>query len=79
MNVEFAEAKFEKSREGMAKVLYTSLGDNINKKEVIETKNGLMLQTTSAVGLKVAHKVIAVCRDNATNNNTFCDHFYQKL
>jgi hypothetical protein len=29
--------------------------------------------------LNIAHKVYAVCGDNAPNNDTFCDHFHSKL
>jgi hypothetical protein len=79
MNVEFAEAVYGKSGEGMAEVLYASFGDNINKTDVIETEKGDMVRTTSHVGLNIAHKVIAVCGDNAPNNDTFCDHFHRKL
>jgi hypothetical protein len=79
VNVEFAEAKYGKSGEGMAEVLYTSFGRDINEKTVIETKDGLKLQTTSAVGLKINHKIIAICGNNASNNDTFCDYFYKKL
>jgi hypothetical protein len=79
MNVEFAEAVYGKSGEGMAEVLYTSFGDNINEVETIETAKGPVEQTTTHIGLKIAHKIIAVCGDNASNNDTFCDHFHAKL
>jgi hypothetical protein len=79
MVVEFADAKFGKSGEGMAEVLYTSFGEDIVKVDLIESKAGLMERTIKAVGLKINHKVIAVCGDNAPNNDTFCDHFHQKL
>jgi hypothetical protein len=31
------------------------------------------------VGLNCAHKLFAVCGDNATNNDTFCDHLLERL
>ena len=31
------------------------------------------------IRLNFAHKLFDVCRDNTTNNNTFCDHLYAKL
>jgi len=77
--VEFAKAIYGKSREGIAKVLYTSFKDNINKVETIKTAKGLIKQTTTYIGLKIAYKIIIICKDNASNNNTFCDHFYAKL
>jgi hypothetical protein len=76
MNVKFINAKFRKSGAGMAKVLYASFKEDINKSEVIKTKNGTMLRTTTIIGLKIAHKVIAIYGDNATNNDTFYDHFH---
>jgi hypothetical protein len=76
MVVEFADAKFGKSGEGMAEVLYTSFGEDIVKVDLIESKAGLMERTIKAVGLKINHKVITVCGDNAPNNNTFCDYFH---
>jgi hypothetical protein len=79
MNVEYAEAVYGKSGQGMAEVLYTSFAQDINEVEYIETLKGRMEQITTHVGLNIAHKVIAVCGDNAPNNDTFCDHFHAKL
>jgi hypothetical protein len=31
------------------------------------------------VGLDIAQKLFAICGDNATNNDTFCDHFHARL
>jgi len=53
--------------------------DNINKTDVIKTKKGDIVRTTSYIKLNIAYKVIAICNNNALNNNTFCDHFYYKL
>jgi len=77
--VEFAKAIYKKSREGIAKVLYTSFRDNINKVETIEIAKGPIKQTTTYISLKIAHKIIAIYGDNASNNDTFYDYFYAKL
>jgi len=79
MVVKFAEAKFGKSGEGMAKVLYTSFGENIIKVNLIKLKAGLMERIIKAVGLKINYKIITICRDNTPNNNTFCNYFHYKL
>ena len=79
MNVEYAKAVYGKLGEGIAEVLYISFGDDIYKVDIIETKRGPIQRTTTTVGLKIAHKVIAVCGDNASNNDTFCDHFLRIL
>ena len=79
MNIEFIEAVYSKSGEGIAKVLYASFSDNINKTDVIETKKGDMVRTISHIRLNIAHKVITIYGDNILNNNTFYDHFHRKL
>jgi hypothetical protein len=76
MNVEFAEAVYSKSGEGMAEVLYAPFSDDIDKTDIIETEKGDMVRTISHVGLNIAHMVSG---DNAPNNDTFCDHFHRKL
>ncbi|KAN0069130.1 hypothetical protein V8E54_012759 [Elaphomyces granulatus] len=38
-----------------------------------------MEQRVLQIGLDIAHKVIAVCGDNAPNKDTFCDHFHRIL
>jgi hypothetical protein len=63
----------------MAKVLYTSFRDNINEVETIEIAKGPIKQTTTYIGLKIAHKIIAIYGDNALNNDTFCNYFYAKF
>jgi hypothetical protein len=77
--VEFAKAVYRKSKEGIAKVLYTSFRDNINKVETIEIAKGPIKQTTTYISFKIAYKIIIICGDNASNNDTFCDYFYAKL
>ena len=77
--MEFAKAIYKKSREGIAKVLYTSFRDNINKVETIEIAKGPIKQTTTYISLKIAHKIIIIYGDNALNNNTFYNHFHAKL
>jgi len=79
MNVEYAEAVWGKSGEGMAEVLMASFGEGIDKVTLVDTEKGPMEQRVLQIGLDIAHKVIAVCGDNAPNNDTFCDHFHRIL
>jgi hypothetical protein len=66
MNVEYAEAVYGKSGQGMAEVLYTSFAQDINEVEYIETFKGRMEQITTYVGLNIAYKVIATVRPPQT-------------
>jgi hypothetical protein len=63
----------------MTKLLMETLGPNYNK--VTENiKEGTIVTTTEErVGLNCAQKLFAVYRDNATPNNTFCDHLHKRL
>lgn len=81
MNIEYAEASYGKSGEAMAEILFASLGKNYSATELIddEDSDGQIEQTTAYIGLNCLEKIIAVCADNATNNDTFCDHFYRMI
>ena len=79
MNVEYAEAVWGKSGEGMAEVLMASFGEGIDKVTLVDTEKGPMEQRVLQIGLDISHKAIAVCGDNAPNNDTFCDHFHRIL
>jgi len=46
---------------------------------VVETEKGPIEQTTTTIGLNIAHKVITIYADNTPNNDTFCDYFLRKL
>jgi hypothetical protein len=44
---------------------------------MLGSKDGIITTTIEEqVGLDCAKKLFAICGDNATNNNTFCDHFH---
>lgn len=60
-------------------MLYASFTDNIKEVTFFETNKGRIEQTTKYVSLKIAYKIIAVYSNNATNNNTFYNHFYRIL
>jgi hypothetical protein len=68
-----------KSGEAMAELLMETLGPDYNK--VTENiKGGTIVTTTEErVGLNCAQKLFAVCGDNATPNDTFCDHLHKRL
>jgi hypothetical protein len=68
-----------KSGEAMSDILWESLGPDY-KKTKEDTKDGIITTTVEErVGLDCAQKLFAVCGDNATNNDTFCDHFHSRL
>ncbi|KAF4609801.1 hypothetical protein G7Y89_g15822 [Cudoniella acicularis] len=73
------EAVFGKSGEAMAEVLFTSFDDDINfvTQELIDGK--LFEKRELSVCLKIAHKIFAVYGDNASNSDTFFNHFLKKL
>jgi hypothetical protein len=68
-----------KSGEAIAELLMETLGPDYNK--VTENiKGGTIVTTTEErVSLNCAQKLFAVCGDNATPNNTFCDHPHKRL
>jgi hypothetical protein len=79
MVIEFAEMVGTKSGETMADILWESLGPDY-KKTTEGTKDGIITTIEEErVGLSCAQKLFAVCSDNATNNDTFCDHFHSRL
>ena len=79
MNVEFANL-VGKSGEKMAELLYSSFHHTIETETFFEDDKGQVYEhKMTAIGLDIAHKVFAVCGDNATPNDTFCDHFYRLL
>jgi hypothetical protein len=50
------------------------------KKVTEEIKGDVITITTEErIGLDCAHKLFAVCGDNASNNDTFCDHLHARL
>lgn len=84
MHTEYAEAVKGKSGFGMAEVLFASFGGDYSCVERIDSPipsnpARQVSRTTSYIGLNMRHKVLAVCGDNAANNDTFCDHFHQML
>jgi hypothetical protein len=79
MVIEFAEMKGPKSGETMADILWNTLGPDYKKETEVIIDSTITTTTEERVGLDIAHKLFAVCGDNAGNNNTFCDHFHQRL
>jgi hypothetical protein len=77
--IEFAELPFGKPGKAMADVMWETIGPDYEK--VTETVEDNIITTTTEqrVGLNRAQKLFAVCGDNATNNNTFCDHLHTRL
>lgn len=79
INVEFANMP-GKSGQEMAKILYASLNTTLEVDSYEEDENGnLFERKTVAIGLGIAHKVFAICGDNASPNDTFCDHYHDLL
>lgn len=61
-------------------MLYASFGPDIKKFKIIQNEDSSeSTKTTTIIGLNIAHKVYAICGNNAPNNDTFCDHFHSKL
>ena len=63
----------------MAALLMETIGPDHEK--VIEEGQGnkITITTEKRIGLDCAEKLFAVCGDNASPNDTFCDHLYQQL
>jgi hypothetical protein len=77
--VEFAELPVGKSGKAMADIIWESFGSDY-KKVTESVKDDIITVTEEeGLGLNCAHKLFAVCGDNATNNDTFCDHLHAKL
>jgi hypothetical protein len=74
--IEFAEMVGGKSGEAMAEIIWETLRPD-HKKVTEEIKDNVVTtKTEERVGLNCAHKLFAVCGDNASPNDTFCDHLY---
>lgn len=79
MVIEFAEMLGGKSGKAMADLIWETIGPDYKK--VVETIKDDVITTTTQerVGLNCAEKLFAVCGDNASPNDTFCDHLLEKL
>jgi hypothetical protein len=79
MVIEFAEMKGGKLGEAMADILWETLGPDFKKETEVVKDDIITTIVEEQVGLDIAQKLFAVCGDNATNNDTFCDHFHARL
>ena len=79
MVVEFAEMTAGKSGLAMADVMWESLGPTFERTYQQITDYSLTTVTELVVGLDSIAKLFAVTGDNASNNDTFCDHLHEKL
>jgi hypothetical protein len=75
ITIEFAEMQ-GKSGTAMSELIYASFGPNYIRWTEIIKDNVRRITTEKHVGLEVIHKLFAVCGDNATPNDTLCDHLY---
>jgi hypothetical protein len=77
--IEFAEMTGGKSGKAMADLTWETIGPDY-KKVTESIENGYIKTVTEErVGLNCAHKLFAVCGDNASPNDTFCDHLHTRL
>jgi hypothetical protein len=77
--IEFAEMVGGRSGEAMAELFMESIGPD-HEKEIEEVQGDkITITTEKRVGLNCAQKLFAVCGDNASPNDTFCDHVHQRL
>jgi hypothetical protein len=70
---------YGKSGATIAEILYASFSPNYKKSIEIVKDSVYTITIEKHVGLNIAHKLFAVCRDNASSNDTFYNHFYQRL
>jgi len=77
--IEFAEMTEGKSGEAMANILWETLGPDYKTSVETISENIITTVTEERQGLNCAQKLFAVCGDNASNNDTFCDHFHSLL
>ena len=68
-----------KSGEAMAELIWETIGPNYKKSTKAVKGNKITVTIEERVGLNCAQKLFAVCGDNASPNNTFCDHLHQRL
>jgi hypothetical protein len=78
VTIEFSEMH-GKSGATIAEMLYLSFGPDYEKSTEVVRENVRTITTEKHIGLNIAHKLFAVCGDNASPNDTFCDHFHQRL
>jgi hypothetical protein len=77
--IKFAELLGGKSSEAILEVIYVSFRKNYKKVIEKQTLEGVVITIELAVGLDIEHKMLAVTKDNASNNNTFCNAFLTQL
>ena len=77
MIIEFIEIVGGKSGEAIVVLLMETIESDHEK--VIEEVQGnkITITTEKHIGLDCAEKLFAVCGDNASSNNTFCNYLYQ--
>lgn len=78
ITIEFSKM-LGKSGAAMAELLYTSFGPDYEKSIEILNGNVQTVTTEKHVGLNIVHKLFAVTGDNASPNDTLCDHLHQRL
>lgn len=61
-------------------MLFTLFSNNIlTREQRVMNSSAIEKVVTTTINLKIAYKVIAFCSDNASNNNTYYNHFLRKL
>jgi hypothetical protein len=65
--------------EAMAELIWETIGPNYKKVTKKIEGNIVTIITEERIGLNCTEKLFAVCGDNASPNDTFCDHLHQRL
>jgi hypothetical protein len=79
MVIEFAEMTGGKSGEAITELFMKTLRPDYNKVTENIKEGTIVIITEERVGLNCAQKLFAVCEDNTTPNNTFCDYLHKRL
>lgn len=63
----------------MVELLQETIGPNYKKITKQIKDDVITITIEERVGLDCAAKLFTICRDNASNNDTFCDYLYKRL
>jgi hypothetical protein len=79
MVIEFTELIVGTLGKAMANIFFDSISPNFKRETETIINNIITTIIEERIGLNYREKLFIIYRDNALNNNTFCDHLYNLL
>ena len=77
--IEFIELIAGKSRKAIANIFFNSISPNFKRETETIINNIITTIIEERISLNYHKKLFIVYGDNASNNNTFCNHLYNLL